>query len=153
MSEAERVIRVDRLGLRLLPGLDIERTPPDRIALSFVHWRQRIDIPIGAIGRIEALEEFTLWESGQVWRFRSPRVEISVTAAVRARIWQLTKDIIDEPMEIVVAGECVAKPIVREPLGTQERLQISVWDLAEANALADRLRARWSKPCCLRIVS
>jgi hypothetical protein len=153
MSEREPATRVQQLGLRLLPGLDIASPPPDRIALSLVHWRQRIDIPIGAISQIEALEEFTLRESGQVWRFRSPRVEISVIPVARARIWQLTKEIIDEPMAIIVAGECVAKPIVREPLGVQERLQISAWDLAEAKALADRLRARWRKPASLRIVS
>jgi hypothetical protein len=153
MSEAERMTRVDRLGLRLLPGLELDSAPPDRIALSLVHPRERIDIPIGAIPRIEVRGELALWESGKPWTCQRPWVEVWVRQPIRTRIWQLTKQIVGEPMEVVVAGECVVKPIIREPLGVQERLQISAWDLAEANALADRLRARWSRPCCLRIVS
>jgi hypothetical protein len=152
MSELERPMKSNRLGLTVIPGLAIGSEPPQRIALSLVHPRERIDIPVGAIRRIEAREEFTLWEKGKLWMFRSPRVEVSVIQAIRDQIRRLTKDIVDEPMEIVVAGECVARPIVREPLGSQECFQISASDLAEAHALAHRLRAKWSK-AHLRVIS
>jgi preprotein translocase subunit SecD len=46
----------------------------------------------------------------------------------------------DEPMGIVVDGECISSPIVREPLCSQESFCISASDMTEARVLAHRLR-------------
>jgi preprotein translocase subunit SecD len=57
----------------------------------------------------------------------------------------LTRKIVGEALEVFVGGECVASPIVREPLCGEASFQISANDLAEAEALAQRLRIGWSK--------
>jgi preprotein translocase subunit SecD len=118
-----------------------------------VHPRGCIDIPVAAIQRIEALETMTFYdrETGSLSTASCPRVEIWLDAHMRARIYRLTRRIIDEPLDIVVGGECVSRPIVREPLGTQSSFRISASDLAEAEALAQRLRMGWRR-ADLRVV-
>ena len=138
----------NRLGLTVISGLAVGSTPgrePQRIALSLVHPRERIDIPVTAIYRIESHGAITFWdqETGTIWESPHPHVEVWLSRAVRERIYRLTRHIVDESMEIVVGGECVSRPIVREPLGLQPCFQISADDLAEARALAYRLRMGW----------
>jgi preprotein translocase subunit SecD len=141
----------NRPGLTLIPGLAVGCAPSERIALSLVHPMEHIDVPRRAIRRIEALEEFTYVDrqARKTWTFHSPCVELSFAQAIGARIWRLTQRIVDQPMELVVGGECVARPVVREPIGLQGSFQISAYDIAEAQALAHRLRAAWSM---LRVV-
>lgn len=106
----------------------------ERIALSLVHASGRIDIPVDAVRSIEA-HEYSRFSQ----RFPLPHVEVNLRFDIRARVRKLTRTIVGEPLEIVVDGRSVSKPIVREPLGD---LSISASDLAEANALAAQLRAR-----------
>jgi len=61
---------------------------------------------------------------------------------IRARIFRLTKRIVGEPLEIVIADASVTKPIVREPLNN---LRISTYDFGEARVLVDQLLARCGK--------
>jgi len=70
---------------------------------------------------------------------------------VRARIYKLTSQIVDDALEIVVVGEVVSRPIVREPLGTWKGFVISANDMDEATALAAKLRQGWVIPA-LRVV-
>jgi len=147
MSEAERLTRANRPELTVIPGRAVGNTPPARIALSLVHSRERIDIPVNAILCIEAHGEITFCERGtkKLWTFRHPHVEVCFAPTIHDRICRLTRQIVGEPMEIIVGGECVSQPIVREPLCGQ-RFRISAYDLAEAHVLAHRLRTGWSRP-------
>ena len=114
--------------------------PAERLALSLVHPRERIDVPVDAIVRITAYGE------GQApWPFHSPHVHVCFNSAIRERIRRLTQHIVDEAMDIVVCGECVSSPIVREPLGEDSCFRISAFNLPEAQALADRMRTGWMK--------
>lgn len=121
---------VGRPELRVIAGSG--RT--ERIALSLVHASGRIDVPVEAIYSIEA-HEYSRFSK----RFPLPHVEVNLRFDIRARVRNLTRAIVGEPLEIFVDGKSVSKPIVREPLGD---LSISTSDLDEANALAAQLRAR-----------
>lgn len=135
----------NRLGLKVIQGH--ENAPVERIALSLVHPRGRIDIPVSAILRIEAHGDGTVadHDTGRMSTYRGPHVEVCFTQAIRDRICQLTRQIVDEPMEIVVGGERISSPIVREPLCSEACFHISANDLAQAHALAHRMRTGWSK--------
>jgi preprotein translocase subunit SecD len=133
-----------RPELRIVGGWG--SAPAGRIALSIVHPRERIDIPVSEIVRIDAHED-SPWtaDSGGSWPMRHPCVEVSFTQAIRDRICRLTQQIVDEPMEIIVGGECVSSPVVREPLCTQASFYISASDFAEALALAHQMRTGWTR--------
>jgi preprotein translocase subunit SecD len=141
-------MRGNRLGLTLIRGFGHADAPRGRIALSLVHPRGRIDVPVSAIRRIEAHAEqtFFIQDTGQPVTLSRPYVEVCFSPGIRARVWWLTRQITDEPLEIIVDGECVSAPIVREALGAQPSFHISTSDFAEAQTLAERLRAGWSKP-------
>jgi hypothetical protein len=118
----------------------------DRIVLSLVHPRERIDVPASAILSIEARKERTyVLETGVRWTMRDHRVELCFTPEIHHRIGVFTADIVDEVLEVVVAGECIAAPIVRAPLKDLTGFCISVWDEADTRALCDKLRAAWGK--------
>ena len=136
--------QASRASLRVLDGLPISGVPADRIALSLVHPRERIDIAISAIRWIEA-RRYKIHGSGKgSWISRYPFVEICLAPYVGERIYRLTKQIVGESLEFLVNGESISKPVVREPLGIHESLAISLWDYEEAAALANRLSARWT---------
>jgi hypothetical protein len=109
----------------------------EKLALSLVHARGRIDIPARAIHRIEVHEYSRFSKLQPPWP--EPSVEVNLRFDIRARLRKLTRAIVGEPLEIFVDGKSVSKPIVREPLGN---LSISTFDLDKANALAAQLRAR-----------
>jgi preprotein translocase subunit SecD len=113
-------LKVPRQKFRVVDGRPIGEIPTDRIALSFVHPTERIDVPISAIRWIEP-------------------------PYIRERIYRLTKTIVGEAIEIVIDGKCIIKPVIREPLGVHQSLSISEIYYEDAVALADRLRARWSE--------
>jgi hypothetical protein len=128
----------NRRDLRVVQGG--RSAPAVRLALSLVHPRGRIDIPVDAIVWIVAYGE------GQgPWPFHNPHVEVCFAPAIRKRIYDLTQHIVDEPMDIVVCGERISSPIVREPLGQDSSFRISAYDLAEAQELADQMRTGWMK--------
>jgi preprotein translocase subunit SecD len=119
------------------------------IALSFVHPKGRIDIPLSAVSRVEAAATiaFRNSETGEVHEYANPHVEVCFAKDVRERICQLTRQIVGEPMEIVIDCKTVSKPIVREPLCTQPCFQMSASDLAEATSLAQRIRSGTNRAC------
>jgi len=126
---------------------------PVRIAISLVHRRERIDIPVRDVLKIEALGEETFYfpeiRASKTYPFA--RIKLTFKPDVRARLYRLTRDIVGEPLEIVVAGEAICCPVVREPLGIQEAFNIHVNDLDEANEIVTKLRKEWIIPD-LRIV-
>jgi preprotein translocase subunit SecD len=62
---------------------------------------------------------------------------------LQIRLYDFTRGSVDEIMEVFVAGRCVTRPVLREPLGTEPSFQISAADCDEACALADELRVGW----------
>ncbi len=126
-----------------IPALDAAE-----IALSFVHEEDRIDVPAGAVRGIRAYATQTFVIKGTRRRMvlDRPGVEICLSEEICAKLRQLTERIVDEPIDIVVGCEVISSPIVREPMGGSPCIQISAFDVAEARALADKLRGR-SKGC------
>jgi len=118
------------------------------IALSFVHEEDRIDVPADAVRGIRAYTTQAFAIKG-TWRrivLDSPGVEICLSEKICAKLRQLTQRIVNEPIDIVVGCEVISSPIVREPMGGSPCIQITAFDVAEARALADKLRGR-SKGC------
>jgi hypothetical protein len=138
-------LKVPRQKFRVVDGRPIGEIPTDRIALSFVHPTERIDVPISAIRWIEPRAcKFYNWGKKSIVS-RLPFVEICLAPYIRERIYRLTKTIVGEAIEIVIDGKCIIKPVIREPLGVHQSLSISEIYYEDAVALADRLRARWSE--------
>ena len=113
----------------------------EEIALSLVHPKGRIDIPVSAVRRVDALAtiKFHNTETGEVHEYPDPHVDVCFAKDIAERMCQLTRQIVGEPMEIVVDCETILKPIVREQL-CGPCLRISDEDLAAANLLAQRIR-------------
>jgi hypothetical protein len=136
----------DRSHLKIVHVLAPGKFPDERVALSLVHPRGRIDVPVGVIRGIEAREEQVFATQTGPIRLARPHVEIRFTPAVSSRLYELTRQIVGQPLEIVVGGKTITKPIVREPLGGRRgRIAISTFNFDEARALAERLRERWSR--------
>jgi preprotein translocase subunit SecD len=137
------------------PVLSVIEGRPDapvRIALSLVHSRERIDIPVKDVLKIEADVEQTFLPELKASK-TNPRahVRLEFKPDIRARIYRLTSQIVEEELQVVVAGEVVTRPTVREPLGIREGFSISAFDLEEAKALEGKLREGWVIPD-LRVV-
>ena len=120
----------------------------DDIALSLVHGQDRIDIPVSAIRGIEAhaTQTFVVTETKQKREFPLPHVKLCYAADIRKRICQLTRRIIERPMDLVVDCNTISNPVVYEPL-CGPCLQISANDFTEANALAQRLKIGSNRRC------
>jgi hypothetical protein len=124
-----------------------------RIALSLVHARERIDIPVRDVLKIEALAERTYFFS-DTWTSKTgpaPHVRLEFAPSIGARIHRLTLQIVGEELPIVVAGKVVGRPVVREPHGLRDKFNIKVHDMDAARSLAARLREGRAVPN-LRIV-
>ncbi len=121
----------------------------DDIALSLVNPQGRIDIPAGTITRIEARAtiEFRNTETGKTFGHEDPHVEICYSEDIRQRVCQLTKQIVEQPLAIVIDCRVVTKPIVREPLCSSACLSVSAADMAEAQALAEQIRRGSNRAC------
>lgn len=130
-------------------GLGLTVANAEDIALSLLHPRGRVDVPVSAIRRVEAQATvaFRNTESGEIHEYPNPHVEVCFAADVRERICQLTRQIVGQPMEIVIDCATISKPIVREPLCTRPCFSISAADLADASALAQRIRSGSNKAC------
>jgi len=110
----------------------------EKIALSLVHGSgRRIDVPVTAIHSIET-REFSRFSKRQP-PFPMPHVDVRLRYDIRARLYRLSQTIIGEPLEILVDGRSIARPIVRGPLSD---LSISTFDLDEAQTLEAQLRSR-----------
>jgi preprotein translocase subunit SecD len=121
----------------------------DDIALSLVHAQARIDIPVSALKRVEAHATFAVRnpETGEVHEHPSPEVEVCFSKDIRERVCELTQKIVGQPIEIVIDCATVSKPIVREPLCTRPCFLIGMGDLADTNALAQRIRRGTNRTC------
>jgi hypothetical protein len=82
---------------------------PVRIALSLVHRRERIDIPVRDVLEIEVLGEETFYfpEIRASKSYPFAHVKVTLKPDVRARLHRLTRAIVGEPLEIVVGGEAI----------------------------------------------
>ena len=121
----------------------------DEIALSFVHEENRIDVPASAIDSIEALH-YSLYrntETGKVFKGARPNVEIRFDGGIGASLCELTKKIVDEPLELWVSCQAIVKPIVREPLCSDTCFKVSFFDFAETEQLVSKLNARPKLAC------
>jgi preprotein translocase subunit SecD len=120
----------------------------DDIAFSLVNGQNRIDIPVSAIRRIEALatQTFVVTETKQKREFPLPHVNLCYAAGIQKKICQFTRRIVEQPMDIVVDCEAISKPVVREPL-CGSCLQISANTFMDANALAQRLKTGSNRRC------
>ena len=126
-----------RPALRLISN----PSPQEQIAFSLVHPRGIVHVPARSVRNIEVLEETTYADPlGRPWSFPDPHVEVSLAADVSRRIWELSRTIVEEPLAIFIGGECVLSPIVREPLCQACFFSLAVHDLAEAQAIAARMR-------------
>jgi hypothetical protein len=119
------------------------------IALSLVNPKGRVDIPVSAIHRVDALATFAFRIKGtdEVREYASPRVEVCFAKDIRERMCQLTERIIGEPLAIVIDCDIVSKPIVQESLCEYPCFEISANDIAEANALAQRISKGTNRAC------
>jgi hypothetical protein len=140
----------DQLLLSVIEG---RPDAPIRIALSFVHPRERIDIPVRDVLMIEAFAEETFFfpelQASKTYPFAHVRLDFK--PHVRASIYRLTTKIMEEVLEIVAAGEVICRPVVREPLGIRNGLKIGVYDFEDAKKIAAKLREGWVIPG-LRVV-
>jgi preprotein translocase subunit SecD len=119
------------------------------IALSLRHPKGSVDVPVSALGDVEAEATFTFrnTETGRVHEYPDPHVYLCYSEDIQKRICDLTRQIVGQPMEIVIDCATISKPIVREPLCARPCFQISTSDLAEANALALRIRSGSNRAC------
>ena len=118
----------------------------DDAVLSFIHRTERIDVPASAIHRIKARATRRLmFESGPV-EYPWPEVEVCYARKIQRRMCELTRRIVDEPLDVVIDCEIVARPVVRERICGFCML-ISAGDVAEAEQLAAKLRGEKVKIC------
>jgi preprotein translocase subunit SecD len=137
------------IGVAMATTVAFGSTHAEDIALSLVRPTDRIDIPTSAITRVEALAKKTFRNvvTGEPYQIEDPRVQICYSEEVRRRICQLTRRIVGQLLEIVVACKTVSKPVVREPVCSETCFEISRTDLAEATALAQQIRSGTKTAC------
>ncbi len=118
--------------------------PVKRIALSLVIYeRKRLYIPLDAILGIDAIATQTFSDGHRIVTYDLPHVEIRLTPPMQRRLRDFTTGIVGEIMEIHVGGRCISQPRLQEPLGDQPAIHISIYDFADAQALAETLRTGW----------
>jgi hypothetical protein len=124
----------------------------DRIAMSIVHPRERIDVTLAQVLSIEVVPDVTFAApDGMLRTYAMPSVHIGLAPSICARLHRLTSVILQEKMDLVVGGEVVSSPRVLEPIGAEQAISIGVYDVADAEALAAKLRQGWVRPQ-LRVV-
>ena len=62
---------------------------------------------------------------------------------MQRKLREFTAGIVGDIMEIHVGGRCVSQPRLLEPLGDEPAFQISIYEFADAQALAETLRVGW----------
>jgi preprotein translocase subunit SecD len=118
--------------------------PVKQFALSLiVHERKRLDIPLDTIIGINAFATQSFVDGRNVMTYNLPHIAIRVTPSMQRRLREFTAGIAGELMEIHVGGRCVSQPRLQEPLGNQPAFQISIYDFADAQALAETLCTGW----------
>jgi preprotein translocase subunit SecD len=121
----------------------------DNIALSLVNPQGRIDIPASTITLVEARATIELrnTETRKTFGHEDPHVELCYSEDIRQRVCQLTKQIVEQPLAIVINCQVVTTPIVREPLCGSPCFNVSAADMAEARALAQQIRRGSNRAC------
>lgn len=128
------------------------RDGQDRIAMSIVHPRERIDVALAQVLWIEVVPDVTFAApDGTLRTYAMPSVHIGLAPSICARLHRLTSVILQETMDLVVGCEVVSSPRVLEPIGAEQAISIGVYDVADAEALAAKLRQGWVRPQ-LRVV-
>jgi preprotein translocase subunit SecD len=123
------------------------RDGQERIALSLVHPRERIDVTIAQLLAITVVPDVTFAApDGTLRSYAMPSVHVGLAPSICARLHRLTQAILQEKMDIVVAGEVIASPRVLEPIGAEQGISIGVYDVADAEQLAEQLRRGWARP-------
>jgi len=149
-ARAAQAYKAARAGPSAIDG---RPDAPERIALSLVHPRGRIDIPVKDVLKIETRAGETAFsaDTRTSQTAAAPHVRLEFTAEIRARIHRLTAQIAGDELAIVVAGREICRPVVREPLGLHGWFNIRVHDLEQARDLTAKLREGWINPD-LRVV-
>lgn len=113
-----------------------------RIALSLLHRRERVDVPVRDVVKIEALADETFYfpQLRVSKTYPSAHVTLALKPDVRACLYRLTRDIVWRPARGCRCWRVICRLIVREPLGIQDAFNIGVVDLAEAKEIAAKLR-------------
>ncbi|WP_420131622.1 SecDF P1 head subdomain-containing protein [Rhodopseudomonas sp.] len=123
------------------------RDGQERIALSLVHPRERIDVTIPQVLSITIVPDITFAvPDGTLRTLAMPSVVLRLAPSICGRLHRLTSTILQEKMDIVVGGEVIASPRVLEPIGGDQAFSIGVYDLADAEDLAEKLRRGWARP-------
>ena len=118
--------------------------PIKRIALSLiVHERKRLDIPLDAILGIDAFATESFSDGYRVTTYNRSHVAIRLSPSMQRKLREFTAGIVGDIMEIHVGGRCVSQPRLLEPLGDEPAFQISIYEFADAQALAETLRVGW----------
>jgi len=81
----------DRSHLRIVHVLGSGKFPDERIALSLVHPRGRIDIPVSVIRGIDACEKHVFSAKKGPIGLSYAHVEIRFTPAIGSRLYALTR--------------------------------------------------------------
>ena len=132
-----------------LSGIAVACANAEDIALSLVNPKGRVDIPASALGDVKASATYAFRdaETREVREFPDAHVSVCFSEDVQKRICELTRQLVGQPMEIVIDCATISKPIVREPLCAHPCFQVSANDIAEATALAQRIRHGSSRTC------
>jgi preprotein translocase subunit SecD len=119
------------------------------IALSLVNPKGRIDVPVGAVLQVDAwaTTKVRIQGTGEMREYPHPYVFVCFAKDVSDRVCQLTRQIVGEPLAIVIDCVTVSKPVVNEPLCEDSCFRISANDALEANALAQRIRKGTNRAC------
>ena len=123
-------------------------TYADEVALSFIHRTGRVDVPANALSKIKAHASrfYLVGEERKRVEFPMPFVEVCYGPVVRKQMCALTREIIDEPIDIVLGCETVASPVVRMPI-CGRCIDISVFEPVDAQVLAAKLQGKSTKEC------
>jgi preprotein translocase subunit SecD len=115
----------------------------EEIALSLVHGNSRVDIPVSAVTSINvwASTVYRNSETGSEFESGRPVVEVCLTDPIKQSICELSRRLLQKPMEIWVTCRIISRPIVREPLCTSHCFDIGIADVAEGDRLAAELKS------------
>ncbi len=85
--------------------------PVKRIALSLViHERKRLDIPLDAILGIDAYQTQSFSDGSRIVTYDLPHIEISLTRLMQQSLFDFTKGVVGEIVEIHIGERCISRP-------------------------------------------
>jgi preprotein translocase subunit SecD len=119
------------------------------VRFSLVHGNERIDVTADDIEeiRVDPTIGFRSIETGEVRTYRDPHVVICLAGSVEKRLCELSRRLLNKPMAVVVDCQTLSEPVIREPLCSEQCFWLSIYDLIDAKAIAQRLKTGSSKLC------